>query len=272
MKTFLARLVVTVIGIPLTVASIFLGNQDFFLALIAITVVMMVGEYCDMAGQPETIKWSSVVTVVAAYATSYACITGGFEVILVLSALATMLALGGELVLGKFVLKPDNPVRLILYLGLLPSFLAAIRAIPGKSIVVGFETGTGSMLVVAFFFTVWATDIFAYLIGRKLQTAKLCPSISAGKTVGGSVAGFIAAILMAIVFAVLLHKATLVLLGPVVGVFGQVGDLVESLLKRNLHKKDSGGIFPGHGGMLDRLDSMIYAAPVAYLLFRLIGF
>lgn len=272
MKTFLARLLVTVIGIPLTVASIFLGNQDFFLALIAITVVMMVSEYCDMLGQSETIKLFSVVTVVAAYTTGYACIIDGFEAILVLSALTTILALGMELKLRKFALQPDNPVRLILYLGLLPSFLPAIRAIPGKSIIAGFETGTGSMLVIAFFFTVWATDIFAYLIGRKLQTAKLCPSISVGKTVGGAVAGFIAAVLMAAVFAILLHKATLVLMGPVVGVLGQVGDLVESLLKRNLHKKDSGGILPGHGGMLDRLDSLIYVAPVAYLLFRLIGF
>lgn len=272
MKTFLARLVVTVIGIPLTVASIFLGNQDFFLALIAITVVMMVSEYCDMAGQSETIKWSSVVTVIAVYTTCYASINNGLEVVILCLAFATMLFLGIELWHRKFWIKSDNPIRLILYIGLLPSFLAAIRAIPGKSVVLGFQTGTGSMLVVAFLFVIWATDIFAYLIGRKLQTAKLCSDVSAGKTVGGSVAGFIAAVLMATVFAILLHTATLVLLGPVVGVFGQIGDLVESLLKRNLHKKDSGDILPGHGGMLDRLDSTIFAAPVAYLLFRLIGF
>jgi len=272
MRNFLARSVVAVIGISLTVASIFKGDHDFFFAVVAITVVMMTNEYCDMARESEYLKWSSIITVVATYWAFYAGILDGYGVPIIGLAGAVIFFLGAELLSRKFWIRPENPVRLILYLGLLPSFLPAMRAIHGDVIVLGCETGIGSMLVLDYLCAIWAMDTFAYLIGRKLKTAQLCPDISPGKTVGGAIAGFVAAVIAATLFAILFHKPTLILLGPVVGSVGQVGDLAESFFKRNLKMKDSGNSLPGHGGFMDRLDSTIFAAPIAYLLFRLIGY
>ncbi|MFA6963354.1 MAG: phosphatidate cytidylyltransferase [Patescibacteria group bacterium] len=272
MKTFLARLLVTAIGIPLTITSIFLGDKDFFFVMVLVTVVLMANEFSDMAGEKEYLKWSSIVTAVAAYMVAYASITDGFEQIILCLAGATIIFLGAEVLSKKLWVERDNPLRLILYLGVLSAFLAAIRAIPGDTIVLGFQTGIGSILVLDFLCVVWAMDIFAYLIGRKIESPHLCPEISAGKTIGGSIAGFAVAVIVAALFAFVLHKPSLVIIGPVVGILGQIGDLVESLLKRKFGVKDSGTLFPGHGGMLDRLDSVIYSAPVVYFLFRLIGF
>jgi phosphatidate cytidylyltransferase len=153
----------------------------------------------------------------------------------------------------------------------LPSFLVAIRSIPGHVEIGGLSLSKGPVLLLVFLVTIWAIDITAYLIGSRIKSAKLCPDVSAGKTIGGSVAGFVAALAFAIAFAMTLHNPFLVLLGPVIGLLGQVGDLVESFLKRNFKKKDSGDLLPGHGGILDRLDSMIYAAPIAYIILSLVG-
>jgi phosphatidate cytidylyltransferase len=272
MKSFTARFIVTAIGIPLTFASIFLGDKDFFFAIVAIAVVLMTSEYCEMAGFNDYLKWSSVVTVVAAYAVFYAGMINGYENVIFGLAGVTLVFLAAELNFKRFWVSPENPLRMIFYLGLLTSFVAAVRAIAGEVSVLGFQTGLGSILVFDYLCVVWATDIFAYLIGSRLKTPKLCPDISAGKTIGGSTAGFIAAVLTAAVFAFVLHNPALAIIGPVVGILGQTGDLVESFLKRYFKIKDSGTFIPGHGGALDRFDSMLYTAPVVYLLFRWIGY
>jgi len=261
MKSFLTRAVVTAIGIPLTFVSIFLGDKDFFFAIVGIAVVLMTSEYCEMAGLNEYLKWSSVVTVVAAYAVFYAGMISGYEDLIIGLAGVTLVFLAAELNSKRFGVSPENPLRMVFYIGLLTSFVAAIRAISGEVSVLGFQTGLGSILVFDYLCVVWATDIFAYL-----------PDISAGKTIGGSTAGFIAAVLTAATFAFVLHNPALALIGPVVGALGQTGDLVESFLKRYFKIKDSGTFIPGHGGALDRFDSMIYTAPVVYFLLRWIGY
>ncbi len=116
---------------------------------------------------------------------------------------------------------------------------------------------------------VWATDIGAYLVGRWLGGPKLAPSISPGKTWSGAVGGLVAAILLglagiALAGGPLSVRAVLVLGG--LSLVSQAGDLTESALKRHFGVKDSGRLIPGHGGLLDRLDGVLAAAPVAALL------
>jgi phosphatidate cytidylyltransferase len=117
---------------------------------------------------------------------------------------------------------------------------------------------------------VWASDIGAYLVGRSIGKHQLT-SISPNKTWEGAVAGFIFSILAAIAcqyfFVHQISQIHAAILGAILGVTGQLGDLSESLLKRSVSMKDSGSIIPGHGGMLDRLDSLLFGAPTIYYYF-----
>ncbi len=114
--------------------------------------------------------------------------------------------------------------------------------------------------------TTWATDIGAYFIGTYLGKTKLAPRISPNKTIEGAAGGLLCGLLAAAIFARLikLPMAIFLPLGFVLPLTGQIGDLYESGLKRNLACKDSGTFFPGHGGVLDRIDSLLFNIPLAY--------
>lgn len=147
----------------------------------------------------------------------------------------------------------------ILYLGWLLSYLVALR---------GLEDGRNWVLFA--FFVTFATDTSAFFIGRALGRHRLAPKISPAKTWEGAIAGVIGAVIISQLF-VLATPLVLpltwwqaILLGLVVSVFCQLGDLVESLFKRNMEAKEAGRMFPGHGGSLDRLDSIIFAGIVVY--------
>ncbi len=114
--------------------------------------------------------------------------------------------------------------------------------------------------------TTWATDIGAFFIGTYLGKTKLAPRISPNKTIEGAVGGLLCGFLAAAIFAYLvkLPVAMFLPLGFVLPITGQLGDLYESGLKRNLACKDSGTFFPGHGGVLDRIDSLLFNIPLAY--------
>jgi phosphatidate cytidylyltransferase len=122
-------------------------------------------------------------------------------------------------------------------------------------------------LVLAFFSIIWATDIGAYLVGRTLGGPKLAPAISPNKTwsgaVGGLVSGIAAGFVVASAMDLSYGAATLVAMGAVISVMSQIGDLIESWWKRYFGVKDSGSIIPGHGGILDRIDGVLLASPVA---------
>ncbi len=120
---------------------------------------------------------------------------------------------------------------------------------------------------------VWASDIGAYLLGRMLGGPKLAPAISPGKTWSGALGGLLAVLLVgwiaALVWGGTPTRAMLVAAG--LGIAAQLGDLLESAIKRGFGVKDSGWIIPGHGGVLDRVDAIMTAAPVAALIGLLVG-
>ena len=115
-------------------------------------------------------------------------------------------------------------------------------------------------------------DTFAYFVGRKIGKRKLYPVVSPNKSVegglGGLVGSVVAILFVKFTFLPILGFIDAVLIGLLLGVMGQLGDLFESLLKRACQVKDSGNIIPGHGGMLDRLDSLLFAFPVVYYIAR----
>lgn len=128
------------------------------------------------------------------------------------------------------------------------------------------DEGLGVTYFLFLMFAMWTTDSFAYFVGRALKGPKLWPAISPNKTVSGAVGGLVGGLILGLVFALVIDQPVLpwMALAAVLSVFGQFGDFVESGLKRALDVKDSGRILPGHGGVLDRFDSLLFAAPIAY--------
>lgn len=161
----------------------------------------------------------------------------------------------------------------VIYVGVALSLLIHLRFSPPGASVFG-PTGsshltTGRNLVLFLFVVVWADDTFAYLVGRTLGRKLLFPSLSPRKTLEGSVAGFVGSLLAAWGYAALFWQTAgvtiVILLAALVALAGQIGDLVESALKRGANLKDSGSLLPGHGGLLDRLDSLLFSVPVLWL-------
>jgi len=159
----------------------------------------------------------------------------------------------------------------IFYVGLLLSCLVPLRlssalaqqaasAIPPR------------YLLIFLFMVIWAGDIFAYLVGRGIGRTLIFPHISPKKTLEGSLAGLAGSILVAWALTQWWQTSdlkTAMLLAGLAALSGQVGDLAESALKRSADLKDSGSLLPGHGGLLDRLDSVIFGAPALWLALHL---
>lgn len=128
--------------------------------------------------------------------------------------------------------------------------------------------GLGILLLVLF--VIWSNDIGAYSVGRKIGKTKLAPNISPNKTIEGSIGGIVSALAVSFVMYLFypldISAGWLILLVFVISVAGQVGDLIESAFKRHYGVKDSGKLLPGHGGILDRFDSMLVVLPVIHLL------
>jgi len=147
----------------------------------------------------------------------------------------------------------------ILYVGWLLSYFVALR---------GLDDGR-NWVFLALFITL-GSDTTAFFVGRALGRHHLAPRISPGKTWEGAIAGVLGAIIISLLFtlpsplSLPLGYGQAILLGLLVSIFGQLGDLTESLLKRNMGVKDSGKLLTGHGGFLDRIDSVVFAGIVVY--------
>jgi len=161
----------------------------------------------------------------------------------------------------------------VFYVGWLSSHLVLLRELPWLA---GTEYKDGASFVLLAFFLTWSCDTGAYGFGRAFGRRRLWAEISPRKTVEGSIGGFACAIAAAWIarawFAPYLRLWDACLLGVLVGVFAQVGDLVESLLKRDAHTSDSSDIIPGHGGVLDRFDSLYFGAPIVYYYLKYVIF
>lgn len=128
-------------------------------------------------------------------------------------------------------------------------------------------------ILIGMFVLVWTSDIFAYLIGSMFGKHKLMERISPKKTWEGSIGGLVFAIGAAYILSLFVDQLNLVewiVLALIIVISGTIGDLAESLLKRNAGVKDSGTIFPGHGGVLDRFDAVIFATPMVFIFINLL--
>ncbi len=152
----------------------------------------------------------------------------------------------------------------VIYIAFLGGFLVAIR--------VGFDPALSTHLLGYFFLVIFASDIGAYLTGRLVGKHKLAPAISPGKTVEGLIGGLLfaagGASLATLLFFPELPYTVSIPVGVMLALLGVFGDLAESAMKRAAGAKDAATILPGHGGFLDRLDSLLFGAPILYYFAR----
>ncbi|UKN01690.1 phosphatidate cytidylyltransferase [Paracrocinitomix mangrovi] len=139
---------------------------------------------------------------------------------------------------------------------------------------VPFSESYSPYYLLSVFILIWLSDTFAYLVGRKIGKHKIIPSISPNKSWEGFIGGLVFAIIGAISLSFLIedfHLKEGVVVAVLVVIFGFLGDIFQSQLKRSLDLKDSGNILPGHGGLLDRLDSALFALPIVFIFLSLEG-
>jgi len=179
-----------------------------------------------------------------------------------------------QLIQNKFNFAIENISSFLfglIYVAVFFSFLILIREFPPK---LGLEYRLGGLWVIFLFLCLWFSDILAYFVGAPLGKHKILPMISPKKSWEGAMGGIAGAILAATFSKVIFLKEIpvihLLFLSIIVSVFGQLGDFVESSFKRSANLKDSSNIIPGHGGILDRFDSLLFSAPLVYFYLRFI--
>ena len=279
------RIAFAVVAIPVAVLVVWVGGWPLAL-LVATIAVLGVGEVFDLARHHAIEALRPVGLAVAALIPllgylqlihpTTADLLADWSAYLV--PLFVVLLLSMALVLRPATARPLGAVAVtvfgVAYAGALPAFLLLIRhgAWPLRS-------WGGTALVFFPLVVVWVCDSAAMFGGRWVGGAKLAPAISPGKTRAGGVAGLFGGVLVAPLFAlwvfprvgIELSLATSCAMALGFAVIGQVGDLAESLLKREAGVKDSSSLIPGHGGVLDRLDSLYFVIPVAAACYRLAG-
>ena len=263
---------------------VWLGGWWFTLA-VGLIVHLGLQEFFRMA-QSKGIRPATKTTLVAVQLmllSTQAAAGGGW---LGADVAAAVLPASGAVICGWLLLQPRTgtiadvaaSVFGLFYLGFLPSHWIKLRNLSDPALVPnltahGSAVSAGLALTLLACFLIVATDIGSYVIGRRLGRHPLSP-ISPGKTVEGAVGGLLCALLVGALGGLLLgwRLGWLFggLLGAVVAVFALVGDLTESMMKRDAGLKDSGDVIPGHGGVLDRIDSYLFVPAVVYTLVTLV--
>ncbi len=254
----MTRILTSAVGIPLLIYLVEFAPDLVFAGCMIIAMLIALHEYFGMTEGSVPLPLQLTGSLFAVVAALFSGYLGVAPVVVLCVALFTGMNPRQAFFGSVFTIFG------VLYIGTLMGYLILIRRLEG-----------GSDLLMMLFVIIWANDIFAYFFGRAFGTHKLAPVVSPRKTVEGAIAGFVFGILSAVFCCYFfVEQLTFVqgaIAGAVIGVLGQIGDLCESVLKRAANKKDSGTILPGHGGMLDRIDSLLFGAPAMYYLYLILN-
>jgi phosphatidate cytidylyltransferase len=268
------RILTAIVALPILLYTVWSSIPYFFAALAAVAITIAIHEFYNLAAKVGC-KPHNGLGYVAGLAISACFVYGKVEWIVAVMTTLVVLTLAFGLTkpdeLKTALVSLSATVFGVAYVALLAGFLIGVRMIPDTP----HTTKLAPKLLTMFFAMVMLTDTGAYYTGRTFGKHKLAPRISPGKTIEGFIGGLVAAIaagpLCKYTFFPELNLPHSLLLGALIGLLGPVGDLAESMLKRGSEVKDSGTLLPGHGGMLDRVDSILFCAPLLYFYWRLFG-
>jgi phosphatidate cytidylyltransferase len=268
MNETLKRALSGIVYVALLILSM-LYNADSFYILFGVFLFIAVTEYCEM------VKIPFIFPVLIALATYY----GNYKY--KIDAFYDLVLLGITLIVfikALFFLFDSTVNQLSLFsktfyfIGYIVFPFICITKIP-----FGIN-GYNPKILISIFILIWTNDTFAYLVGKSIGRTKLLERVSPKKTIEG----FIGGVLFTIIASIFISKYYIevsdknqyiwIIIALIVGIFGTIGDLVESKFKRIAGIKDSGKIMPGHGGILDRLDSVIFVAPIVFLFYKILNY
>ena len=266
------RLATAAVGLPILFCAVWLewplGKPIWFAALVFVAGAIAAFELARLVNlwgdrfHPAIALTFTMMMLISGLSRGLTGSDGGFTTYLDIAAVGICpfagWVLGSSRKVPFFDSSPVMILRIAIYLGMSLYYALQIRFL---------EDGREWTLLLLL--VVFATDTSAYLVGRAIGRTPLAPSISPNKTREGAAAGLVGAIAASVLANSVLGLDAIIweaaALGLVIGVLGQVGDLAESRLKRKAGVKDSGWLIPGHGGILDRLDSIVYVLPATHL-------
>lgn len=286
MSELARRVLFSIVAIPVALGAIWFGDWALA-ALLAIAAALAANEYYGVARaaglEPMSMLGAALagLTPLVLHAQRRGVLSGELAPIAIIVVLALFaVSIWTRWPGGRPIAATSTTVFGILYTGATLGFGYALRYHPYA---VGARAGA-ALLALPLILT-WTSDIGAYFVGRALGKRKLIPAVSPGKTIAGAVGAVVLCMLASWAYThwVLVPNASLamslkhrdiaapaiaaLLFGALISGAAQIGDLAESLIKRDAGVKDSSHLLPGHGGVLDRLDSLFFVLPVAYVLF-----
>ncbi|MDF1611134.1 phosphatidate cytidylyltransferase [Stygiobacter electus] len=265
-----SRVIVALIGIPLIVALCLIGKIPFLIFVLFIGLISF-NEYSSMLRSKNSFPNKLIGFLAVAV-----LIINEYKLIIDYHLLFTLIII--FLLLFELFRNKSSAINNIgstllgiFYIGIFSASIINLRQFYADSV---FTYSQGGYLILSILISIWLCDSAAYFIGSAYGLHKLIPRISPKKSWEGAIAGFIFSVVGMVVsksfMLEFLSLADAIIIGIIIGVFGQIGDLVESLIKRDTNVKDSSSIIPGHGGILDRFDSLLFTAPIVYLYLLLI--
>ena len=273
----LTRIITGIVGIPIAVFLVTRGGACFAAAILLLTLVAW-KEYARMTGARQIYTYR-LTSLLPALLLAGAGGSGRPDLLLPILTLSVLCVLvqglyrhcrKGEV---NWLLHTSVSLAGLLYVGLLFAHIPLLREYGGGAVqFAGVTFQKGELALWMALLGTWSSDTFAYFFGRALGKHPFC-SVSPKKSMEGAIAGFIFSfgITAYIAWAGLqIGIGAALALGLTVAFCAPVGDLIESILKRTLEAKDSGTFFPGHGGVLDRFDSLLFVAPAVYYVMKLL--
>ncbi len=262
------RILTAVIGIPVAICVINYGEWLFAAAIVILTLLAWHEFYVMLKNKSITVFYS--LGVAASIVILGCAWLGNSQEMMMVMFASTLLALMRVVISGTAFTLVDVAFSLlgIFYISISFAHLVLLRFTDQtvKLITSSGELSAGAAYLWLAFIGTWASDTFAFFIGSYFGKHKLCPAISPNKTIEGAVGGMcgsiIAITLLAVTFKLPIGHS--IIMGILVGIAAPAGDLVQSAIKRFAGVKDSGQVLPGHGGILDRFDSILFAVPVIY--------
>ncbi len=266
MRESITRLISGAVYVTLLITAT-LFSHNSFLALFGVFLFIAIIEFCDLVGLK---KMNSIaIGAVLFFLFSFFKISFSTKLFVIGATLFVSIKLIYALFKKKNI-KLDKTSKYVYLIGYVILPFIILTQIPINEVLV-FQP----KIIISIFILIWVNDSFAYIVGKSIGKNKLFESISPKKTIEGFVGGAIFAIITGIIIAkyyVVMPEVFWIIIAIIVGVLGTIGDLVESKFKRIAAVKDSGKIMPGHGGILDRLDSVIFVAPFIYLFIQIIQY